>query len=114
MAEGQQRNQPVLPQAGQALDRFKYEVAQEVASTSNDPQAQLLQQWYAGQTGGYGGDIPSRLWGAVGGHMVRRMIAAAEQSLVGQATQGVQQSFRQAINTQGFQQQNQQLQPRDV
>ncbi len=114
MAEGQQSNQPLLPQAGQALDRFKYEVAQEVATTSNDPQAQLLQQWYAGQTGGYGGDIPSRVWGAVGGHMVRRMIAAAEQSLVGQATQGVQQGFRQAINT-GFQQQNQQhLQPRDV
>lgn len=103
MAEGQQRNQPVVPQAGQALDRFKYEVAQEVATTSNDPQAQLLQQWFSGQTGGYGGDIPSRLWGAVGGHMVRRMIAAAEQSLIGQATHDAQQGFRQAINT-NFQQ----------
>jgi len=114
VAQGQQKNQPLLPQAGQALDRFKYEVAQEVATTSNDPQAQLLLQWYQGQTGGYGGDIPSRLWGAVGGHMVRRMIAAAEQSLIGQATQSVQQGFRQAISS-GFQQpQNQQLQPRDV
>ena len=80
MAAGQQRNQPLpASSSAQALDRFKYEVAQEVASTSGDAQAQLLQQWYTGQTGGYGGDIPSRLWGAVGGHMVRRMIAAAEQ-----------------------------------
>ena len=31
MAAGQQRNQPLLPQAAQALERFKYEVAQEVA-----------------------------------------------------------------------------------
>ena len=113
MAQGQQRNQTLIPQAAQALDRFKYEVASEVATTSNDPQAQLLQQWYNGQTGGYGGDIPSRIWGAVGGHMVRRMIAAAEQSLIGQATQGVQQSFRQAIGQQQFGQ-TQQLQPRDV
>ena len=112
MAQGQQRNQVLIPQAAQALDRFKYEVASEVAATSNDPQAQLLQQWYNGQTGGYGGDIPSRIWGAVGGHMVRRMIAAAEQSLIGQATQGVQQSFRQAIGQQFAQ--TQQLQPRDV
>lgn len=113
MARGQQRNQPLIQQAGQALNQFKYEVAQEIASTSNDAQAQLLQQWYQGQTGGYGGDIPSRLWGAVGGHMVRRMIAAAEQSLIGQATSNVQQGFRQAIN-QTFQQPQQQLQPKDV
>jgi len=113
VAAGQQRNQPLLPQAAQALERFKYEVAQEVASTSGDAQAQLLQQWYTGQTGGYGGDIPSRLWGAVGGHMVRRMIAAAEQSLISQAAQNVQQGFRQAIS-QTFQPQQQQLQPKDV
>jgi len=107
VAQGQKRNSPVIRQAGQALDQFKYEVAQEVASTSGDAQAQLLQQYLSGQTGGYGGDIPSRLWGAVGGHMVRRMIAAAEQSLVGQATQSVQQGFRQAI-TGAFQQPQQQ------
>lgn len=97
MAEGQRSNQPVIRNAAQALDRFKYEIAQEVSQTSNDPQAQLLQQYISGQTGGYGGDIPSRLWGAVGGHMVRRMIAAAEQSLLGQVQQNVQQSFRQTL-----------------
>lgn len=97
MAQGQRRNTPVIQNAGQALDQFKYEVAQEVAQTSNDPQSHLLQQYLSGQTGGYGGDIPSRLWGAVGGHMVRRMIAAAEQSLIGQVQANVQQGFRQGL-----------------
>lgn len=97
MAQGQRSNSPVIQNAGQALDRFKYEVAQEIAQTSNDPQAQLLQQYISGQTGGYGGDIPSRVWGAVGGHMVRRMIAAAEQSLINQVQTGVQQGFQQAL-----------------
>ncbi|HLS90587.1 MAG TPA: small, acid-soluble spore protein, alpha/beta type, partial [Limnochordia bacterium] len=33
MARGQQRNQPLIREAGQALNRFKYEVAQEIAQT---------------------------------------------------------------------------------
>jgi len=120
MARGQKRNQPLIQNAGQALDRFKYEVAQEIAQTPNDPQAQLLQQYLSGQTGGYGGDIPSRVWGAVGGHMVRRMIAAAEQTLISQAQSAVQQSFRQglqgAFNTTTTQPrfQGTGLQPQDV
>jgi len=97
MARGQKRNQPLIQQAGQALERFKYEVAQEIAQNPSDPQAQRLQQYLSGQTGGYGGDIPSRVWGAVGGHMVRRMIAAAEQTLISQAQAAVQQSFRQGL-----------------
>jgi len=97
VARGQRSNEPLIRQAGTALDRFRDEVAQEVAMTSGDPQAQLLQQYLAGQTGGYGGDIPSRLWGAVGGHMVRRMIAAAEQSLINQVQTSVQQGFQQGL-----------------
>jgi len=97
VARGQRSNEPLIRQAGQALDRFRDEVAQEVAMTSGDPQAQLLQQYLSGQTGGYGGDIPSRLWGAVGGHMVRRMIAAAEQSLINQVQTSVQQGFQQGL-----------------
>jgi hypothetical protein len=34
---------------------------------------------------GYGGDVPARLNGAVGGHMVRKMIQIAEQRLAGGA-----------------------------
>lgn len=91
MAQGQRSNQVLVPQARQALDRFKYEVAQELG-------IQVPEH-------GYWGDIPSRLNGAIGGNMVRRMIAAAEQSLIEQATAGVQTGFRQALNAQSTQSQ---------
>ena len=65
MAQGQRRNQVVNPQARQALDQLAFETAQDLGI-----------QW-----GGYMGDLPSRQTGAVGGHMVRRMIAMAEQQL---------------------------------
>ena len=60
-------NQLVVPHARQALEQFK----QEVASELGIPNYQ-----------GYLGDVPARINGAVGGNMVRRMIAAAEQSLI--------------------------------
>lgn len=66
MAQGQRSNRPVNPQARQALDRLAYETAQELGITN----------W-----GGYMGDVPSRVNGAVGGNMVRKMIALAEQQL---------------------------------
>ncbi len=66
MGTGQKRNIAVVPQARAALDAFRNEVANELAIS---PPA------------GYWGDIPSRTCGAVGGHMVRRMIELAEQSL---------------------------------
>ena len=72
MAQGQQRNRALFRGAEQALDRFKYEVAQELG-------IQVPQD-------GYWGDMPTRLTGAVGGHMVRRMIALAEQQLAQQGT----------------------------
>jgi len=68
MAEGQRRNQVVVPQARQALDQLKFEVARELGIPNYQ---------------GYLGDVPSRLNGAVGGNMVRRMIAFAEQHLAG-------------------------------
>lgn len=67
MAQGQQRNQAVVRGAARALDQFKYEVAQELGIQVPPD--------------GYWGEIPSRYTGAVGGHMVRRMIAFAEQQL---------------------------------
>lgn len=90
MAQGQRSNKALIPAARRALDQFKYEVAQELG-------IQVPQH-------GYWGDIPSRLNGAIGGNMVRRMIAAAEQSLIDQATVGVQSGFRQALNSQQQQQ----------
>jgi hypothetical protein len=77
MAEGQKSNQILNPQARQAMDQFKQQVASELGITNYQ---------------GYLGDVPSRLNGAVGGNMVRRMIALAESSLAGgqipQAIQG--------------------------
>ncbi|MBE3575581.1 MAG: alpha/beta-type small acid-soluble spore protein [Firmicutes bacterium] len=85
MARGAQTTkQKLIPQAYQALNQFKYEVANELG----------INQAYKS---GYWGDIPARECGAVGGHMVRRMIAAAEQSLINQATANVQAGFRQSL-----------------
>lgn len=71
MAQGASSNRALVRGAEQALDRFKYEVAQEIGV--NPP------------TDGYWGDMPSRQCGAVGGHMVRRLIELAEQRLAGGA-----------------------------
>lgn len=79
MAAGQKRNTALVPGAYQALERFKQEVASELG----------IQNYQ-----GYLGDVPSRINGAVGGHMVRRMIAAAEQSLIDQTTSAVRAGFQ--------------------
>lgn len=71
MAQGQRRNRVLVRGAEQAIDRLKYEVAPEVGVTP--PQ------------GGYWGDLPARQCGAVGGHIVRRLIQQAEQQMA-QAT----------------------------
>ncbi|HKM17747.1 MAG: alpha/beta-type small acid-soluble spore protein [Firmicutes bacterium] len=74
MAQGSgSSNQKLVPQAINALNQFKYEVAQEL---NINPEYKT----------GYWGNITSRECGAVGGHMVRKMIASAEQALANQAT----------------------------
>ncbi|MGI6038223.1 MAG: small, acid-soluble spore protein, alpha/beta type [Limnochordia bacterium] len=88
MALGSKSNRTLIPQAAAALEQFKYEVANELG---------INQSWKTG----YWGDVPARECGAVGGHMVRRMIAAAEQSLIQQATSNVQAGFRQSIGIGG-------------
>lgn len=60
-------NRALVRGAEAALDEFKYEVARDIGL--NIPQDN------------YWGDIPARQCGAVGGHMVRRMIEMAEQNL---------------------------------
>ncbi|BCV23598.1 MAG TPA: alpha/beta-type small acid-soluble spore protein [Firmicutes bacterium] len=70
MARGSwNKRQHVVPEAHQAMDNFKYEVAAELGIPV-----------YQGSED-YWGDIPSRDCGAVGGHMVRKMIEMAEQAL---------------------------------
>ena len=60
------RNQNLVPQAREALDRFKMEAANEVGVN--------LKQ-------GYNGDLTSRQAGSVGGQMVKKMIQAYENGL---------------------------------
>lgn len=68
MAQGSSSsNTPAVPNAKRALDQFKYEVANELGiQTPAD---------------GYWGTMTTRDTGAIGGHMVRKMIAMAEQAL---------------------------------
>ena len=69
MARGTQSNRAMVRGAERALDQLKYEVAQEIGV--NPPQD------------GYWGDLPARDCGAVGGHIVRRLIEQAERQLAG-------------------------------
>ena len=59
-------NQPVVPTAREALDKFKMEAANEVGVN--------LKQ-------GYNGDITARQAGSVGGQMVKKMIESYENGL---------------------------------
>jgi hypothetical protein len=71
MGSGQSRNNNILvvPQANQAMQKLKFEVAQELG-------IQIPQD-------GYYGFMTTRDTGAIGGHMVRRMVQIAEQQLSG-------------------------------
>jgi hypothetical protein len=62
------RNRAEVPEAKEALDRFKYEVANELGVP--------LKQ-------GYNGDLTSKQNGSVGGYMVKKMIQDAEQRMAG-------------------------------
>lgn len=66
-------NRTEVPQAREALDRFKLEVASEIGVP--------LKQ-------GYNGDLTSAQNGSVGGEMVRRMIKRQEESMSGQGSSG--------------------------
>ena len=59
-------NYSVVPEAKEALNKFKYEVASEVGVN--------LKQ-------GYNGDLSSRDAGRIGGQMVKKMIQQAENQM---------------------------------
>ena len=62
-----QSNQNVVPDAKGALNRFKFEVANEIGVPLKD---------------GYNGDLTSRQNGSVGGFMVKKMIEAQEKQMM--------------------------------
>lgn len=59
-------NNKVVPEAREALNKFKYEVASEVGVTLKD---------------GYNGDLSSRDAGRIGGQMVKKLIQQAENQM---------------------------------
>ena len=59
-------NKKLVPEAMDALDKFKYEVASEVGVTLKD---------------GYNGDLSSRDAGRIGGNMVKKMIQQVENNM---------------------------------
>lgn len=64
-------NKKAVPEARQALDQFKFEVANEIGVP--------LKQ-------GYNGDLTSAQNGYVGGYMVKKMIEAQEQQMSGKTS----------------------------
>ena len=61
-------NKAAVPEAKSALDKFKYEVADEIGVPLTD---------------GDNGDLTSRQNGSVGGYMVKKMIEAQERKMAG-------------------------------
>lgn len=61
-------NKAAVPEAKGALDKFKYEVANELGVPLTD---------------GYNGDLTSRQNGSVGGYMVKKMIEEQERQMAG-------------------------------
>ncbi len=66
MANSNNSNYKVVPEAADALNRFKYEVANEVGVNLKD---------------GYNGDLSSRDAGRIGGNMVKKLIQQAESQM---------------------------------
>ena len=65
-------NRAVVPEAKQALNNMKYEIASELGINLNQ---------------GYNGDLPSRQAGYIGGYMVKRLIENAERAMSGGSQQ---------------------------
>ena len=62
-------NRAAVPEAKSALDKFKYEVANELGVPLSD---------------GYNGDLTSKQQnGSVGGYMVKKMIEQQEKQMAG-------------------------------
>ena len=59
-------NRRLVPEAKEALDKFKYEVASEVGVNLKN---------------GYNGDISAKDAGRIGGNMVKKLIQQAESQM---------------------------------
>ena len=62
------RNRVEVPEAREAMDRFKMEVASEIGVPLKE---------------GYNGELTSAQAGSIGGEMVKKMIRAQEEQMMG-------------------------------
>ncbi len=74
MPGGGRSNRLLIPQAQSQMEKLKQEVASELGISNYS---------------GYLGELPSKVNGSVGGLMVKKMIAAYQQSLSEQAVGGL-------------------------
>ena len=68
MTKNTSSNRAVVPESKGALDRFKFEVANELGVPLTD---------------GYNGNLTSKQNGSVGGYMVKKMIEQQERQMSG-------------------------------
>ena len=68
MPNNNNSNRTLVPEARQALDNMKFEIASQVGVN--------LKQ-------GYNGDLTSKEAGYIGGYMVKRMIEQAQRQMAG-------------------------------
>ena len=68
MSNTNSTNRVVVPEAKEAMDRFKMEVASEIGVPL---------------TNGYNGNLTSAQNGSVGGYMVKKMIEEQEKKMAG-------------------------------
>lgn len=68
MSTNSSSNRMTVPEAREAMDRFKQEVASELGVPLKE---------------GYNGDLTSRQAGSIGGEMVKKMIMRQEEQMSG-------------------------------
>lgn len=68
MSNSSNSNRTSVPEAKEAMNRFKQEVASELGISLKE---------------GYNGDLTSRQAGSIGGEMVRKMIQRQEEQMSG-------------------------------
>lgn len=68
MANNNNSNRTLVPEARQALDNMKFEIASQVGVNLKE---------------GYNGDLTAKEAGYIGGYMVKRMIEQAQRQMAG-------------------------------
>ncbi|HEX7056197.1 MAG TPA: alpha/beta-type small acid-soluble spore protein [Bacilli bacterium] len=95
MAKGQSGRRKMVPESHQAIDQWKYEIAQELGLPVGKQALAAVQEFdaeFATELGvipagsiseDYWGHIAARDTGAVGGAITRRLVRQAEQAIFG-------------------------------